>query len=305
MTPRVDVAFACSAHQTPNWWLGVFSMLLKEMHRGTFDLGQLIGVQSALPEFNKNRSVGGIFAPEIEAKRNQLTDVNREVLTGWFLTGSESGVKSDWIFWIDDDTVPPDGTISQLLRLEKPFTAGLYFNTNSPYNPICYLKAGDTGGYRHLWDYNPGSVIQVDSVGMGCTLIHRSVYEKILEEFVVFQRPNGSLFPIHKSLVYTDDTPLPGSIYMPSDVFPKTYVYNNILHMKLVEPEPDNSHFFPFYAMEYCRTEDNHFCELAEQVGIKPWIDTAIVCEHWKHRCGTYDDYQKEVARVEIPEDEE
>src|SRR3972149_654471 len=114
MIPRIDIGFACSAHQTPSWWLGVFTMLVREMQRGTFEMGQFLGVQSASPEFNKNRDVGGIFAPENEKRRNELTDANREVVTGWFLTGAPSGAKADYVFWIDDDTVPPDGTISSL-----------------------------------------------------------------------------------------------------------------------------------------------------------------------------------------------
>ena len=297
-TPRIDIGIACSAHQTPNWWGGVFGALFQEIQRGTFFLGQLIAVQSALPEFNKNHSVGGIFAPADQKRRNDLTDANREVITGTFLTGAESGAKADYIFWIDDDTVPPDGTISQLLRLEKPFCAGLYFNTNPPYNPIAYNKVEESGGYRHLWDYDPGSIIQVDCVGMGCTLIHRSVYEKIIEEFTVFQRPTGSLFPMHKSLIWPELDPVLNGV-------PKTYVKGDVLHMKLVQPEPENTRLFPFYVSEYGRTEDMHFCELAAQVGFKPWIDTTIVCEHWKHKCGTYEQYQQEVVKREIPEVDE
>jgi hypothetical protein len=295
--PRIDLGFACSAHQSPNWWAGIFSGILRELDRGAFQLGQLHANQSAMQEFNKNRTIGGIFAPATENHRNERTDANRCAVTGLFLTGGENGVKSDWIFWVDDDTVFPDGAITQLLRLEKPFCAGLYFNTNEPYNPIAYNRVAG-GGYKHLWDYAPGSIMEVDSVGMGCTLIHRSVYERIMEEFVVFQRPNGSLFPIHKDFVWDDTDPMPNGV-------PDVYVKNGVLIMKLVKPEPDDERMFPFYSMEHGRTEDHHFCELAAQVGIKPWVDTTIVCEHWKHSPGTYDNYQREVVKREIPEADE
>jgi hypothetical protein len=297
--PRIDIGIACSAHQIPNWWLNLFASLMRDLEGGAFELGQLLGNQSALREFNKNRDVGAVFAPATENKRNNDTDANRCAIMGSFMGGGgESGVKSEWIFWVDDDTVFPDGTITRLLRLEKPFCAGLYFNTNPPYNPIAYNRVKG-GGYTHLWDYAPGSVFQVDSVGMGCTLVHRSVYEKILDNFVCYQRPNGSLFPIHKGLV-TENT----MGYTGEDK-PEVYVENNFLHMHLVKPEPNDERMFPFYAMEYGRTEDHHFCELAAQVGIRPWVDTTIVCEHWKHAPGTYENYRKEVIKRELPEVEE
>lgn len=294
--PRIDIGIACSAHQSPNWWGGVFSAILRELDRGAFELGQLIANQSALPEFNKNRAIGGVFAPATENKRNEKTDANRCAITGTFLAGAESGMRSDYIFWVDDDTVFPDGAITQLLRLDKPFCAGLYFNTNPPFNPIAYTRV-EGGGYKHLWDYAPGSILEIDSVGFGCTLVHRSVFEMIMDNFVVWQRPNGSLFPIHKDLCWNDTDPMPNG--------PEAYVKNGVLIMKLVKPEPNNERMFPFFSMEYGRTEDHHFCEMAAQVGIRPWVDTDIVCEHWKHAAGNYDQYQREVVKREIPEVEE
>jgi hypothetical protein len=292
--PKVDIGIACSGAQKPRWWANIIVFLLREKDRGLVDLSQIITRQSAMPDVNKTDSVGGVFASPEESKRNNLTDANRDTIVGdneskgSFLGGSEHGSKADWIFWIDDDTVPPDGTISKLLRLEKDFSAGLYFNGNYPYNPIAYKYAGD-GFYTALWDYSVGSVLEMDSVGMGCTLIHRSVYEKILDAYQLFQRPTGSLVPILKKNVYK-------STGFPQDQKPSVYVENDWLHMKLIKPtvnERTGQRLFPFYCMEYGRTEDHYFSELAAPVGIKPWVDTSIVCEHWKDKAYTYEDYKK------------
>jgi len=295
--PRVDIGIACSAHQIPAWWGTLFANLMIESDRGNWQRGQLFAVQSALPDHNKNHTVGGVFADPIFKLRNERTDANRCAISGYFLEGAESGTKSDWLFWCDDDTVFTDGTISHLLRLDKPFVAGLYFNTNPPYNPIAYKKI-DNGGYIPLWDYDAGGLFQVDAVGMGCTLIHRSVYEKIIEEHEVWQRPNGSLIPMHKSNIHvTAQGPSMDGIVGSS----KEQIIDGHLIQKLVKPILDDQRkLFPFYLMEHGRTEDMHFCELAANVGFKPWVDTTIVCEHWKHKPTRYNDYRQEFIRREI-----
>ncbi len=288
MTHRVDIGIACNQTQTSRWWGAVMGRLLQEQQRG-IQIGQILAIGSALPDFNKNESVGYNIAPVEDPRRNARTDANRCYAVSRFMGGNAAqDWQADWIMWLDDDTVPPDGFISKLLAHEKPFVAGLYFNTNEPYNPIAYYRARDHIGYDALWDYPHGALMQVDSVGMGCTLVHREVYEAIRREHEVFVRPNGSLFPVHRSQVYNLNIPQLAH-RPPSD---EVFVSNGWACTRVTPPGPDDNRLFPFYSMEYGRTEDHHFCELAEAAGYKPFVDTTILCEHVKAKPTGYKDYK-------------
>lgn len=290
---KVDIAVACSAAQHSIWTGNIIGVLLQEQARD-IEIGQIMLVSSAMPDFNKSNMVGGQinwdFANPEEKGRNQKTDANRVKATGRFLSGVDHlNWKADWIFWIDDDTTIPVDAITKLLERQKDAIAGLYFNPLPPKNPIAYVRNKTGIGYHAFYDYPYGALLQVDSVGMGCTLVHRSVYEKIMVEHEIFVRPNGSLWPVHKSLVF--NTGVPYLSKQPHTI--NELVVNGWACHRVTKPGGDDNRSWPFYAMEYGRTEDHYFWELAANVGIRPWVDTTITCGHIKPQAMEYADYKE------------
>lgn len=275
---KVDIAIATYGMAPSEWWSKVMGNLLQEQRDG-LEIGHVHAVSSALPDHNKNYLLDdrrGV-APDTFKDRNEKTDANKSAIVGASANGvPQSGGflqgDSDYIFFMDDDTVPPEGAIRQLINLGREVVGGLYFLAKPPHNPIAYYRQED-GLYAALWDYVHGALQQVDSIGMGCTLIHRSVFERLMDEYEVFQRPTGSLFPMLRSNIK-------GRVRRTERTV--TEVVNGVLHMPVEPMEEGEKRPWPFYSMEFGRTEDHHFCELLNDIGIRPWLDTTIVCDHWK-----------------------
>lgn len=271
--PLVDVGIACYGQQDPKWWIPLFQDLISG--NGTYYyINRIHAASSMLKDHNK------IQITE-EKNRSHFTDVNRVAVSDGFLAS-----EAEWIFWVDDDTVLPRGALSHLLGLKREFVSGLYFIPAEPYNPVAYIRNHD-GTYSAFYDYPPGSLVEVDSIGFGCCLVHKDVFLKIKKEHIVMKRPNGSLITLHKSRV-KDRKPYTG--LHKHDGFMSKGVY----HLPLYELDADDCRAFPFFQLEYVRTEDHKFCEMANDVGYRPWLDTTVVCEHLKLKgFGVEDYYEK------------
>lgn len=296
--PLIDIGVACSGSHYPDWTSGVLAMLLAEAQTGNVEINQIRFVNTALVDVSKNivaadprDALGNDIPPASveEKRRNSLTDSNRVSVARGFLQG-----EADYLFFMDDDTVPPRGVLSHLAALQKDFVAGLYFLPGPPFNPIAYYRTKD-GTYAAVYHYTKGELKQVDSVGMGCTLIHRSVFERVIAGHTVYERHNGSLAVVPNNRIGCNDVAVMGQ-----DA-PDYFVANGYLLSRVRQRSVDDNRPWPFFAMEYGRTEDHHFCELAANVGVKPWLDTLIECQHLKMRSIDRETYKAAAELVERP----
>lgn len=80
----------------------------------------------------------------------------------------------EWLFFLDSDVIPPRDAVPRLLARNLPIVSGLYCRRSPPHGLPVAIKNGNW-----LQQYMPGSLVEVDLVGAGCLLIHRTVLEKL------------------------------------------------------------------------------------------------------------------------------
>ena len=205
-----------------------------------------------------------------------LTDINRNNIAHWFLT--ERADDSDWLFFVDDDIELPDDALTRLLAHDKPFVTGIYYRRSPPCDPLIY-KQEEEGWYMPLLpdkDYQTGELIQVDGCGLGCALIHRSVFEAILETHFLYRRHNRSYGFMHYDNVVESGKLMKPGVHIHDT---ETILVQEITPMLSNNLSPKER--LPFFAFEYGRTEDFHFCELVKGAGVEIWADTGLEVKHW------------------------
>lgn len=252
MPPKVDLGIACRETQSHHWWSPLLAETIALTKSGEACIERILPVGSAMADFN------------------QCLIVKK------FLEGG-----SEWLWMIEDDTTPPKGALRTLLSHHKPFVSGLYYLGYSPYSPVAFWRntpedfkknaSHYPGMYRPIRGFERGEIFTVDSVGMGCALINRSVFERIqathtlkmrVRDAAVIPVPNDG---IYKSLSGRDDG-----------------VHGNCLSIEVTDPPAGDTRPWPFYAFELGRTQDHWFNELAACAGFKPLLDTSLECKHWK-----------------------
>ncbi len=80
----------------------------------------------------------------------------------------------EWVFFLDSDVIPPRDAIVRLISRQQPIISGVYCRRSPPHGIPVYIKNKQWG-----YGFAPNKLIEVDVVGAGCLLIHRSVLERV------------------------------------------------------------------------------------------------------------------------------
>lgn len=81
---------------------------------------------------------------------------------------------AEWLFFLDSDVIPPHDAILRLMSRQQPIISGVYCRRSPPVAIPVMMRGG-----QWVTSYPANSIIEVDVVGAGCLLIHRSVLERI------------------------------------------------------------------------------------------------------------------------------
>lgn len=257
MNESLTIGIAAYGGQQPNWWVPA------------------MGLVGSLAHY-------GINFHRIITANSMATDGNRNLIVRDFLQGT-----SDWLLWIDTDNIIPMGGVRRLLDTGKTFVSGLYYLKGDEPIPCAYYRNWN-GTYRPIESWNPGEILPIDMAGMGCCLTHRNVFEEIEKQYTVLQNWNGAITAMHKEDIKGNLLERPSEARMKK----APVVMDGTLKMQMFEPDFEYR-AFPHFALEYGRTEDVKFYEMAARAGHPAWLDTSVEAVHlgWMERKG--DDFRK------------
>lgn len=110
-------------------------------------------------------------------------------------TGCQKALELDfeWIFFLDDDVIPPHDIILRLMSHRQPIVSGVYYRRNPPICPVM-LKNTDKGR-EWITSYKTPDLMEVDFVGAGCLLIHRDVLNAMSQPWFEWRCDRYDLVP--------------------------------------------------------------------------------------------------------------
>jgi len=112
----------------------------------------------------------GLFWQHIYSIDKYYDQARQEVVEAALKTNTE------WILFVDTDVFLPADAVNRLMSHKEKIVTGVYWMKAMPPQPIIYEKLG--GG--PMWNIEPqDKLIPIAGAGLGCCLIHRSVFENM------------------------------------------------------------------------------------------------------------------------------
>lgn len=176
MSDAVTVAYVHSDEVAHSWHASLIEMVGWDFANE----GRIIrGGRLAL-----KHGTGGIIEARNQAAEKFLTECTQ----------------SDWLFWIDTDMGFPPDTVDRLLEVadpvERPIVGGLCFAQKETESDglggyrceprvtiFDWVHTEEHAGFRGRTRYPANTVVQCAGTGAACILIHRSVLERMADEF--------------------------------------------------------------------------------------------------------------------------
>jgi len=188
-----------------------------------FNLGKLL---------NRNNIDNGLL---VMANQSLITQA-RTKIANFFLNNTEY----EYLLFLDADVGFKPDDVLKLLSHKKDIVGGTYPMKSIPLRWPFTLSQPEQ---------RDGDLIKIENNGIGFTLIHRSVFQKIIEKY----GKEIKFFPV-----------------------------NNDVNQSLTEKEYNNSyHFFGEIKIDdYYFSEDKSFFYLTKQCGIENWLDVSINLSH-------------------------
>jgi len=90
-------------------------------------------------------------------------------------TGCQKVLELDfqWLFFLDDDVIPPADAILRLMAHKQPIVSGVYYRRNPPIYPVMLRNTPE--GRNWITEFKIPDLMEIDFCGAGCLLVHRDV----------------------------------------------------------------------------------------------------------------------------------
>lgn len=85
---------------------------------------------------------------------------------------------ANYIFWLDDDVIPPADAFLKMYNHNKDIINGVYWSKSNPPMPLLF-RGHLEGPY---WNWHVGDLIEIDAAGSGLTLVKTDVYRTMKEK---------------------------------------------------------------------------------------------------------------------------
>lgn len=136
------------------------------------------------------------FSPEglaVDEARNQCVQYARDM-------------NAKYLMFLDEDTVPAPNALQKFIfHMENndfiQVLGGVYFSKSVPSAPLIFRGNG-AGSY---WDWKVGEMFWATGLGMGCTLIRMSVFDKLESPYFLTIKADAHIDAVAKAEAWTED----------------------------------------------------------------------------------------------------